>query len=68
MKADTKVIYEKNKPEKFTNFELLQAEVEVIKESLDEIAEIMKENDLYGTRKIEAKGFDGNKAFEMLEE
>jgi len=68
MKADTKVIYGKNKPEKFTNFELLQAEVEVIKESLDEIVMIMKENDLYRTKKIEAKEFDCDKVFRMLEE
>lgn len=68
MKADAKVIYDENEPEKFTNFELLQAEVEVIKESLDEIAKIMKENNLYRTKKIEAEGFEEDKVFERLVE
>ena len=67
-KADTKVVYEKGKPEKFTNFELLQMEVEVLKETVDKIVEILRTNDINMNQKIEAEYFNYDKVFEGLEE
>ena len=57
-KADTKVVYEKGKPEKFTNFELLQAEVDVLKDTIDKIVEILRTNDISMNQKIEAEYFN----------
>ncbi len=67
-KADTKVVYEKGKPEKFTNFELLQAEVDVLKDTIDKIVEILRTNDISMNQKIEAEYFNYDKVFEGLEE
>ena len=67
MKADAKVIFEKNKPEKFTNFELLQKEVEVLQESIDEIVRILNYNDLTRREEIEAQEVDYDEVFRRLE-
>lgn len=66
-KADAKVIFEKNKPEKFTNFELLQMEVEVLKETVDKIVEILNYNDINRKKEIEAEYFDYDEVFKRLE-
>ena len=68
IKADDKVKFEDNKAEKFTNFELLTTEVEIIKESIDDIVQILRHNGLERTEKIEAKYFDEDKVFKRLEE
>jgi hypothetical protein len=68
IKADAKVVYEKNKPEKFTHFELLQQEVEVLKETVDEIVAILKANNIHRTEEIEAEYFDLDEVFRKLEE
>ena len=68
IKADDKVKFEKNKPEKFTHFELLQKEVEVIKESIDEIIEILRYNDRGRKERIEPSYFDEDEVFRKLEE
>ena len=68
MKADEKVIFEGNKKEKFTHFEMLQAEVEVLKENVDELVEILRENDITRTKEIKAKYFDLDEVFKRLEE
>ena len=68
IKADTKVIFEDNKPEKFTNFEWLQKEVEVLKETVDEIVGILNDNDITRTEEIKAKYFDDDDVFKRLEE
>jgi len=66
-KADSKVVFEKNKPEKFTNFELLQQEVEVLKETVDEIVEILRSNNIYRTEEIKAEYFDYDEVFKRLQ-
>ena len=66
MKADAKVTYEKGKSEKFTNFELLEAEVEVLKENVDEIVSILNANNISRTKEIKAEHFDYDKVFEEL--
>jgi len=66
MKADDKVVFEENEPEKFTNFELLQTEVEVLKETLDELVEILRYNDLHRNKEIKAEYFNLDEVFERL--
>ncbi len=68
VKADDKVVYEENEPEEFTHFELLQKEVEVLKESLDEIIEILRYNNLSRKKEIEPADFDEDEVFKRLEE
>lgn len=68
MKADAKVIFKKNKPEKFTHFELLRAEVDELKDALDEIVKILNYNDINRVKKIEAEPFDLEEVFYQLEE
>jgi len=67
IKADEKVKFEDSKPEKFTNFELLQQEVEVLKDTVNEIVGILRANDITRTEEIEAQYFDLNKVFLELE-
>ena len=67
IKADEKVKFEDCKPAKFTNFELLQQEVEVLKDTVNEIVGILRANDITRTEEIEAQYFDLNKVFLELE-
>lgn len=70
IKADDKVEYEdlgKDDQPKFTNFELLQEEVEVLKETVDEIVEILRFNNLERQETIEPEYFDQDKVFKRLE-
>ncbi len=68
IKADTKVTYEKGKPEKFTNFELLQTEVEVLRNAVDKIVSILNYNNITKKKEIEAEPFDFDKVFRELEQ
>lgn len=71
IKADNKVVYEdlgKDEQPKFTNFELLQKEVEVLKEHIDEIIEILKYNDLERQETIKPVYFDDNEVYKRLED
>ena len=71
IKADDKVKYEdigKDEQPKFTNFELLQAEVEVLKESIDEIVEILRYNNLERKKTIEPEYFDSDEVYKRLED
>jgi len=67
-KADAKVVFEKGKPEKFTNFEMLQKEVEVLKETVDAIVKILDYNGLHRKKIIEPEFFDYDEVFKRLEE
>ena len=67
IKADDKVQHDGYEPQKFTNFELLQKEVEVLKEGFDEVVEILRENNFIRTKEIEAKYFDDDEVFKRLE-
>ena len=67
MKADEKVKFEDNKPEKFTQFELLQQEVEVLKETVEGIVDILDANQLTKTEETGAKYFDEDEVFKRLE-
>lgn len=67
VKADDKVQFEGNDPEKFTEFEMLVKKVEVMQEAIDENAEILQENGLIRTKKIEAQYVDDDEVFKRLE-
>lgn len=69
IKADDKVKWGMTeKPEKYTNFELLQKEVEVLKEQVEEIVAILKYNEITRLKEIEAEYFNDDKVFGRLEE
>ena len=71
IKADDKVEYEdlgKEEQPTFTHFELLQAEVEVLKEHIDEIIEILKYNNLERKKTIEPEYFNSDEVYKRLED
>ena len=68
IKADDKVELVKNEQEKFTNFEFLQAEVEVLKNNINEIVEILRYNDIERKETIEPNEFDLDDVFNKLDE
>lgn len=68
IKADDKVEFEGNKPEKFTNFEELQKRVEVLQEIIDEHTEIFRANNLVRTEEVVAPYFDLDEVYKRLEE
>lgn len=67
MKADDKVEFEGNKPEKYTNFEELQTRVKHLQEVVDEHAEILRQNNLIKTTKEDAPYFDEDVVYKELE-
>ncbi len=69
IKADDKVEYEfSEKPENFTHFEELQKKVEILIETIDEHAEILRQNGLLKKEETEAPDFDEDKVYRRLEE
>ena len=71
IKADDKVKYEglgKDEQPEFTNFELLQKEVEVLEEHIDELVKILRYNDLERKETIEPKYFDTDEVYKRLED
>lgn len=71
IKADDKVKYEdlgEDEQPRFTNFELLQKEVEVLEEHIDELVKILRYNDLERKETIEPKYFDTDEVYKRLED
>ncbi len=72
MKADDKVEFEGDKgkmeKEKYTNFEYLEKKVEVLKENLELIAGILKQNNLVFKEETEADTDIEDETFKKLEE
>lgn len=69
IKADAKVKWdEAEKPESFTNFELLKEQVEVLKEQVAEIVEILRYNEIERNETIEADYFNDDEVFKRLAE
>ncbi len=69
IKADDKVKFEDvGKPEKFTNFEELKKTVEILKEVVNDHAEILEVNNLGITKKIIAPYFNLDEVYKRLEE
>jgi len=67
IKADEKVVIEGNKKERFTNFEFLKTEVEVLRDTVDKIVEILIYNGLHREEKVEPEHFDYDEVFKRLE-
>ena len=73
MKADEKVSYEEldgsKEFEKFSNFEFLEAKVDVLQEKVELISEILEQNGLVLTTKTKVSADDvDEKTFEKLSE
>ncbi len=69
IKADDKVEFEgAESKESFTNFEELVAKFEVLKDVVEELTEILRENDLHRTDKIHAPYFNEDDVYSKLEE
>jgi len=67
MKADDKVEFEEGSKQKFTNFEFLKKEVEILVEQFDEVIEILRYNNLERKNTIEPEYFDDDEVFKRLE-
>ncbi len=69
IKADDFVEYEGSDSgaENFTNFEELLKKVELLKENLDEIVGILRDNNLVMKKEIEAPYFDDDEIYKRLE-
>ncbi len=70
VKADSKVEYEdengKIAQESYTNFELLEAKFDELKDVVDELSNIIRVNNLVRTEEIKAPFFDDCIVFESL--
>ena len=69
IKADEFVEYEDTeKPESFTNFQELNAKFEVLKDIVQELTEILRENNLTREQVIHAPYFEIDDVYKRLEE
>ena len=66
MKADDKVIFGKEEPEKFSEFEYLQARVSHIEEVVNSHADVMQDNNLVLTELQPAKHINEDEVFDAL--
>ena len=70
-KADDKVEFEgdegKMEKEKYSNFEMVEAKVDVLKEEIELIGGILKQNDLVFTEKTEVSKDLDDETFKRLE-
>jgi len=66
-KADAQVVYDENEPETFSEFEYLSAEVEVLKETVEVLVDILRDNNLTRKKIIEADYLDEDEVFKRLE-
>ena len=67
IKADAQVVFDEDNPEMFTEFEYLATQVEVLKEVVQNLSDILRENNLTMTEVIVADSFDDDEVFQMLE-
>lgn len=69
IKADEFVEYEDSKkPEKFTNFQELNIKFEVLKDVVQELTEILRENSLTRKTTIVAPYFEDDELYRRLED
>jgi len=69
IRADDFVEYDgAEKPEKFTNFQELKMRFEVLKDVVEELTEILRENNLTREKIITAPYFDEDELYRRLEE
>lgn len=68
IKADDFVDFEnEEKPEKFTNFQELSMKFEVLKDVVQELTEILRENNLIRKTTIEAPYFEDDELYRRLD-
>ena len=68
MKADDRVAFDENDPEEFTQFEYLATQVEVLKETVEKLVDILRDNNIVRTETIVADYTDDDTVFNRLEE
>lgn len=69
IKADEFVEFEaQDKPESFTNFEELNMKFEVLKETVNELTEILRANNLVRNTETVAPYFDDDDVYRRLED
>lgn len=68
IKADDFVEWEDSEKAEFTNFQELSMEVEILRETVDELAEILRQNGIERQKTIEAPYFDVDELYRRLEE
>ncbi len=66
-KADAQVVYDEDNPETFSEFEFLSTQVEVLKETIEVLVDILRDNDLTEKKIIEADYMDDNEVFKRLD-
>lgn len=66
-RADSQVVFDENNPEIFSEFEYLSTQVEVLKEVVQNLSGILRENNITMTNVIVADSFDDDKVFTRLE-
>jgi len=66
-KADAQVVFDEEHPESFSEFEYLSIQVEVLKESVERLTDIIRSNNIIKTQIIEAEDFDDDEVFKRLE-
>ncbi len=66
-KADAQVVYDEDNPETFSEFEFLSTQVEVLKETVEVLIDILRDNDLTEKKIIEADYMDDNEVFKRLD-
>ena len=67
IKADSQVIFDEDNPEIFSEFEYLATQVDVLKEVVQNLSDILRENNITMTEVIVADSFDEDKVFQKLE-
>jgi len=67
IKADDLVKYDDDLTGDYTYFQELDARVEVLQETVDELVAILKSNGLHRVKRIDAEYFNMDKVYELLE-
>ena len=67
IKADDQVVFDVNNPEMFTEFEYLSTQVEVLKEVVQNLSDILRNNNITMTEIIVADSYDDEDVFKRLE-
>ena len=66
-KADAQIIYDEDNLETFSEFEYLTTQVEVLKETVEVLVDIIRSNNLTQKKIIEADYMDEDEVFKRLE-
>ncbi len=67
IRADAQVVFDENEPEKFTEFEYLSTQVEVLKDVVQNLSDILRNNNITMTEVTVADSYDDDTVFKRLE-